>query len=363
MTQIDPCQITSTRPQAAGRSNPVHIYYEKDIPAETLRHATIAVLGFGSQGHAHALNLKESGHSVLVGLPPASRRRRTVQESGLTPLTVAEAVRAADAVMMLVPDEVHGPLFRAEIAPHMHPGQTLMTAHGFSLLYGQVTPPPDCDVVMVAPKGPGHLVRREFVQGRGVPALCAVHQDASGKALQTALAYAAGIGAARAGVIATTVREETETDLFGEQAVLCGGVTALMKAGYETLVAAGYPPELAYFECIHEMKLIVDLIHEGGLERMRDSVSNTAEYGDYITQEKLVTPAVREAMARILADIQSGRFANAWILENQAGQPSFQAMRRREREHGVESVGAELRRMMPWLQERAGRREEGGGRP
>jgi len=310
----------------------------------------VAVLGFGSQGHAHALNLRDSGVEVVVGLRPESPRRRFAEEAGLTVSSLAEAAAAADLVMMLIPDEHHGPVFAREIAPNLRPGRMLLVAHGFSIHFQQLTLAPEIDVAMVAPKGPGHLVRREFTSGRGVPALVAVHQDASGRALDLVLAYATGIGSARAGILETTIREETETDLFGEQAVLCGGITALMKAGFETLVEAGYQPEMAYFECINEMKLIVDLIYEGGFARMRHSISNTAEYGDYITQGKWASTEVKAMMSGILRDIQEGRFAREWILENQAGCPSFQSFRRREGEQEVERTGREIRKLMPWIQ-------------
>jgi ketol-acid reductoisomerase len=326
-----------------------NIYYEKDVKENVLRDETIGIIGLGSQGHAHALNLKDNGYRVRVGLRRGSRHWAQASEWGLAPAEVAEVAGEADVVMVLVPDEVQGDIYRHDIEPRLRPGQLLLFAHGFSIHFGQIVPPADCDVGMVAPKGPGSLVRREFVEGRGVPGLIAVHQDASGRAREKVMAYAAGIGCARAGLIDTTFREEAETDLFGEQAVLCGGITSLMKAGYETLVEAGYQPEMAYFECINEMKLIVDLIYQGGFAEMRRIISNTAEYGDYITQGKLVTGETKKAMRQILTDIQSGRFAREWILENQAGKPSFSAMRRSEAGLELETVGQSLRAMMPWL--------------
>lgn len=325
------------------------IYYEKDGDLKRLQGKKIAVLGFGSQGHAHAMNLKDSGCDVIVGLRKDSKRQKQAVEYGLKVVTVSEAVKAAAIIMVLVPDELQAEVYQREIAANLKPGQMLMFAHGFSIHFSQVVPPADIDVAMIAPKGPGHLVRREFAEGRGVPALIAIQQDGSGQARELALAYAKGIGATRAGVFATTFKEECETDLFGEQAVLCGGVTSLMKAGFETLVEAGYQPEMAYFECINEMKLIVDLIYEGGFSLMRFSISNTAEYGDYITQDKIISAAARKSMKKILLDIQSGRFAREWILENKAGQPSFQAMRRSGKEQQLEKTGRELRKMMPWL--------------
>jgi len=325
------------------------IYYENDGDVKRLQGKKIAVLGFGSQGHAHAMNLKDSGCDVIVGLRKDSQRQKRAEEYGFNVVTVAQAVQAAAIIMVLVPDELQAEVYRQEIAANLKAGQMLMFAHGFSIHFSQIVPPADIDVAMIAPKGPGHLVRREFTEGRGVPALIAVQQDGSGQARELALAYAKGIGATRAGVFATTFKEECETDLFGEQAVLCGGVTSLMKAGFETLVEAGYQPEMAYFECINEMKLIVDLIYEGGFSLMRYSISNTAEYGDYITQDKIISAAARKSMKKILQDIQSGQFAREWILENKAGQPSFQAMRRSGKEQQLEKVGRELRKMMPWL--------------
>jgi ketol-acid reductoisomerase len=325
------------------------IYYENDGDLKRLQGKKIAVLGFGSQGHAHAMNLKDSGCDVIVGLRKDSKRQKQAAEYGLKVVTVSEAVKAAAIIMLLVPDEMQAEVYHREIANNLTTGKMLMFAHGFSIHFSQIVPSHDIDVAMIAPKGPGHLVRREFTEGRGVPALIAIQQDCSGQAKELALAYAKGIGATRAGVFATTFKEECETDLFGEQAVLCGGVTSLMKAGFETLVEAGYQPEMAYFECINEMKLIVDLIYEGGFSLMRYSISNTAEYGDYITQDKVITAASRKNMKKILEDIQSGRFAREWILENKAGQPSFQAMRKSGKEQQLEKVGRELRKMMPWL--------------
>ncbi|HDQ13556.1 MAG TPA: ketol-acid reductoisomerase [Sediminispirochaeta sp.] len=328
------------------------IYYDKDADLTLLDDKTIAILGYGSQGHAHALNLFDSGCNVVVGLRRDSSSWAKAEKAGLKVTEVPEAVKQADMVMVLLPDELQAEVFEKDIRPNLSRGSMLMFAHGFSIHYHQVTPAEDVDVVMVAPKGPGHTVRREYEQGRGVPGLIAVHQDASGHADPLAKAYAKGIGCTRAGLFRTSFREETETDLFGEQAVLCGGVTSLMKAGFETLVDAGYQPEMAYFECINEMKLIVDLIYEGGFDYMRYSISNTAEYGDFITQEKVITEESKKAMQGILKDIQTGRFAKDWILENKAGQPHLKSMRRVEAEHQLESVGDKLRSMMPWLKKK-----------
>jgi len=330
------------------------IYYESDADLGVLAGRKVAVLGFGSQGHAHALNLKDSGVDVMVGLYKGSRSWEAAQQAGLEVATVADATARADIVMMLVPDQTQKELYEREVRPNLRPGKTLMFAHGFNIHYHQIQPPADIDVSMVAPKAPGHIMREVFVAGQGVPALVAVHQDTSGRALETALAYAKGVGCARAGVLQTTFKEETETDLFGEQSVLCGGISALMKAGFETLVEAGYQPELAYFECVHEMKLIVDLIYQGGLSRMRYSVSDTAEFGDYYAGPQIIDERVKESMKKILGAVQDGTFARTWILENQAGRPHFYAMRQREREHLVEKVGAELRAMMPWLGQKKG---------
>jgi len=332
----------------------LRVYYEPDADLNLLKGKRIAVIGYGSQGHAHALNLKESGLDVVVGLYHGSRSWDRARGAGLAVATVDEAVQSSDFVMMLVPDQTQPSLYKSQVEPHLKGGKTLMFAHGFSVHFGQIVAPPEVDVSMVAPKGPGHIVRDMFTQGVGTPALVCVHQDASGRALQNALAYARGIGSTKAGVIQTTFRDETETDLFGEQAVLCGGISALIKAGFETLVEAGYPPEMAYFECLHETKLIVDLIYQGGLSYMRYSVSDTAEFGDYTAGPKIITDQVRENMRGILRDIQDGVWAKNWLLENQVGRPNFNAMRRRDADHEVEVVGKELRAMMPWLKTRRG---------
>ncbi|WP_020612442.1 ketol-acid reductoisomerase [Sediminispirochaeta bajacaliforniensis] len=325
------------------------IFYDKDADLSALKNETVAVLGFGSQGHAHAMSLKDSGVDVIVGLRKGSRSWKKAEAYGIPVYTVEEAAKRGDVVMVLLPDELQAEIYAKEIAPGLEAGNMLMFAHGFAIHFHQIVAPKGVDVSLVAPKGPGHIVRREFEAGRGVPGLVAVHKDETGKAEPRALAYAKGIGCTRAGVFETSFREETETDLFGEQAVLCGGVTSLMKAGFDTLVEAGYQPEMAYFECINEMKLIVDLIYEGGMTLMRHSISNTAEYGDYITQGKLVTDETKKAMKGILEDIQSGRFARDWILENRAGRPSFYAMRQNARNSQNEAVGAQLRSMMSWL--------------
>ena len=324
------------------------IYYQEDCNLSLLEGKTIAIIGYGSQGHAHALNLKESGCNVIIGLYEGSRSWAKAEAQGFEVYTSAEAAKKADIIMILINDEKQAKMYKEDIAPNLEPGNMLMFAHGFAIHFGQIVPPADVDVTMIAPKAPGHTVRSEYQRGRGTPCLVAVHQDATGKALDKALAYAQAIGGARAGVLETTFRVETETDLFGEQAVLCGGVTALMKAGFETLVEAGYAPENAYFECIHEMKLIVDLIYESGFAGMRYSISNTAEYGDYITGPKIVTDETKKAMKKILSDIQDGSFAKEWLLENQAGCPHFNAMKRREAEHPLEEVGAELRKLYSW---------------
>src|SRR5579885_786251 len=326
------------------------LYYESDADPGRLDGKTVAILGYGSQGHAHALNLRDSGVSVIVGLPERSRSREAARNEGLRVETVREAVMAADVIMVLVPDHIQPDLFNQEIAPGLRNGQTLMFAHGFSIHFNQVLPPDFIDVSMIAPKGPGHLVRSVYVEGGGVPALIAIHQDASGEARDNALAYAHGIGALRAGVLATTFKEETETDLFGEQAVLCGGVSALVQAGFETLVAAGYQPESAYFECLHEMKLIVDLMYRGGLGFMRYSVSDTAEYGDYVSGPRIIDDHVRASMKQVLKEIQDGSFAERWIDENARGREAFLRMREEHAGHELEVVGERLRRMMPWLQ-------------
>ncbi len=327
----------------------VTIYYDADADLGRLKGRKIAIIGYGSQGHAHALNLKDSGLDVVVGLYTGSRSWEAAQQAGLEVMTVEDAASRADMIMMLVPDQTQKDLYERAIRPSMRSGKTLMFAHGFNIHFNQIVPPPEVDVSMVAPKGPGHIVRRLFTEGVGTPALVAVQQDASGHARDDALAYAKGIGATSAGVIETTFQAETETDLFGEQSVLCGGVSALVRTAFETLVEAGYPPELAYFECCHELKLIVDLIYQGGLSYMRYSVSDTAEYGDYTSGPKVIDEHVRESMRQILRDIQSGTWARNWILENQAGRPNFYAMRRREAEHELEVVGKKLRAMMPWL--------------
>ena len=324
-------------------------YYEKDGNLDYLKGRTVAIIGYGSQGHAHALNLKDSGVAVKVGLHATSRSLAKAKAAGLEVGPVGEVAAWADVVMVLTPDTTQGAIYESQIAPNLAPGKTLMFAHGFNVRFGTITPRPDVDVSMIAPKGPGHRVRETFVAGGGVPALLAVHQDPSGKAREVALSYASAIGSARAGVLETTFAEETETDLFGEQAVLCGGVTALVKSGFETLVEAGYQPEIAYFECLHELKLIVDLMYRGGLSYMRYSISDTAEYGDYRSGPRVVDARVRETMKKVLAEIQSGAFAKRWIEENEAGRGSFLAERKAEREHRIETVGAELRAMMPFL--------------
>ena len=325
------------------------IYYDADADLGLLAGKTVAVIGYGSQGHAHALNLKDSGVKVVVGLPEKSRSRAKAQADGLGVKTPAEAAAAADVIMILTPDTSQPKLFRDEIAAALSPGKTLMFAHGFNIRFGTIAAPPGVDVSMVAPKAPGHRVREVFKEGQGTPGLVAVHQDASGKAKANALAYAKGIGCTRAGVIETTFAEETETDLFGEQAVLCGGASALVKAGFETLVKNGYQPEIAYFECLHELKLIVDLMYRGGLNYMRYSVSDTAEDGDYTAGPRIVTEETRREMQRILDEIKSGQYAKRWVAENEAGRPKFNATRAAERNQKLEQVGAQLRAMMPFL--------------
>jgi ketol-acid reductoisomerase len=325
------------------------IYHDQDADPSALSGQSIAVLGFGSQGHAHALNLKDSGHDVRVGLREGSASWATAKETGLAVKPTAEAVAEADVVMTLLPDTAHGAVYASEVAPNLKAGDMLMFAHGFSVHFGTVRPPSDVDVTMIAPKGPGHLVRRTYLEGIGTPALLAVQQDATGKALERALAYGAGIGAGRAGIIQTTFQEETETDLFGEQSVLCGGLSSLVEAGYETLVEAGYQPEIAYFECLHELKLIIDLVYEGGLSWMRYSISDTAEWGDYRSGPRVVDEGVRERMRQILSAIRDGSFAKEWIGEAEAGFPHFLALRREARRSQIETVGRELRSMMPWL--------------
>jgi ketol-acid reductoisomerase len=326
------------------------IYYEQDADPSALAGQAIAVLGFGSQGHAHALNLKDSGHDVRVGLRPGSSSKAVAEEAGLDVRTTAEAAAEADVVMMLQPDTAQARVYQEDVAPNLKAGDMLMFAHGFNIHFGTIDPPADVDVTMIAPKGPGHLVRRTYEQGIGTPALVAVHRNPTGTARERALAYAAGIGAARAGVIETTFEEETETDLFGEQTILCGGTSALVRSAFETLVEAGYQPEIAYFECLHELKLIVDLIYEGGLSWMRHSISDTAEYGDYTRGPRVVNDDTREELRRILGEIQSGAFAKEWIGEAEAGFPNFLRMRQEARTSRLEEVGRDLRRMMPWLE-------------
>jgi len=327
----------------------VNVYYDHDADLSLLKGKKIAVLGYGSQGHAQAQNLKDSGLDVVVGLRRNSNSRSKAESDGLETALFSEAAEAADIIQMLVPDEHQARIYQEDIAPHLGEGKALMFSHGFNIHFGQIVPPGNVDVLMVAPKGPGHMVRRMYLEGKGVPSLIAVHQDYSGKAKELGLAYAKGIGGTRAGVFETSFREETETDLFGEQAVLCGGVTELIKAGFDTLVEAGYAPEMAYFECLHEMKLIVDLINEGGLSYMRYSISNTAEYGDYMTGRRIINESTRKEMKQVLSEIQNGEFAKKWILENQANQPVFNAVAKREKELPIEKVGSELRKMMPWL--------------
>ena len=326
------------------------IYYQEDCNLNLLKGKKIAVIGYGSQGHAHALNLKESGLDVVVGLYKGSKSWAKAEAQGFDVFTAAEAAAQADVIMVLINDEKQAKMYKESIEPNLTAGKMLMFAHGFAIHFNQIVPPKDVDVTMIAPKAPGHTVRSEYLRGRGTPCLVAVYQDATGNALDLALAYANGLGCSRAGVLETTFKTETETDLFGEQAVLCGGVCALMQAGFETLVEAGYDPRNAYFECIHEMKLIVDLIYESGFAGMRYSISNTAEYGDYITGPKIITEDTKKAMKKILSDIQDGTFAKKWLLENQVNRPQFNAMRRRAAEHPIEKVGAKLRGMMPFLQ-------------
>ena len=325
-------------------------YYDQDCNLGMLDGKTVAIIGFGSQGHAHAMNLNESGADVVVGLRPGSAHTAKAEAAGLKVLDIEEAAEAGDIVMILMPDEIQAKVYREQIEKHMKEGDVLCFAHGFNIHFNQIQPAEYLDVIMIAPKGPGHTVRSQYVEGKGVPSLIAIHQDASGKAKDYALAYASGIGAGRAGILETTFKEETETDLFGEQAVLCGGVTELMKAGFETLVEAGYAPEMAYFECIHEMKLIVDLINEGGFDKMRYSISNTAEYGDYRSGKRIIGKEARENMKQVLAEIQDGSFASEFIQEfNAGGKARFLATRRKEAEHLLCKVGAELRQMMSWL--------------
>jgi len=328
------------------------MFYEKDCDPKALAGKTIAVIGYGSQGHAHALNLRDTGHKVIVGLYQGSKSWKEAEAKGLTVMNAKDAAEAADFTMILVNDEKQAKLYAESIAPAMRKGKTIAFAHGFNIHFQQIKPPAEVDVVMIAPKGPGHTVRSQFEEGKGVPCLVAVQQDASGSAMKSALAYAAGIGGARAGVLQTTFKEETETDLFGEQAVLCGGVTALMKAGFETLVEAGYQPESAYFECVHEMKLIIDLVVQKGISFMRYSISDTAEYGDYTVGKRIVTDETKKEMKKVLGEIQDGTFARNWILENQANRPYFNRMREINAAHPVEEVGKRLRAMMSWTQKK-----------
>lgn len=325
------------------------MYYDTDANLDLLNGKTVAIIGYGSQGHAHALNLKDSGVNVVVGLYEGSKSTAKAEAEGLTVKPVADAAASADMIMVLLPDEVQRDIYTNEIAPNLAEGNVLAFAHGFNINFAQIVPPANVDVVMIAPKGPGHLVRRTYEQGQGVPALFAVYQDASGQARDRAMAYAKGIGGTRAGILETTFREETETDLFGEQVVLCGGLSELIKSGFQTLVEAGYQPELAYFECLHEVKLIVDLVVEGGLAKMRDSISNTAEYGDYTRGPRIITDETRAEMKKILSEIQSGQFAREFVLENMSGKAGFNAIRRQEAEHPIEEVGKDLRAMFSWL--------------
>ena len=324
------------------------VLYEKDIQKEILQSKKIAVIGYGSQGHAHALNLRDSGFDVIIGQRPGKSAQKA-EEDGFTVVSAAEATKQADVIMILLPDELQAKVYENEIRDNLKEGSALAFAHGFNVHYNQVVPPANVDVFLVAPKGPGHLVRRTFEEGAGVPALYGIYQDYTGNAKEIALAYAAGVGGARAGVLETTFQEETETDLFGEQAVLCGGTTALIKAGFETLVEAGYQPEVAYFECLHELKLIVDLLYEGGLENMRYSISDTAQWGDFVSGPRVINEETKERMKEVLEDVQSGKFAREWILENQANRPMFNAINERENQHPIEVVGRELRELMPFV--------------
>jgi len=326
------------------------VYYEKDGDLKNLAGKTVAIIGYGSQGHAHALNLRDSGVKVIVGLPASSASRAKAQKEKLEVVEPAEAARRGDLIVVLIPDPVQAEVYKNAIAPHLGAGKTLVFAHGFHIHFKFIVPPPSVDVIMIAPKSPGHRMRELFKEGVGVPALLAVEQDASGKAVETALAYARGVGSLKAGVIRTTFKEETETDLFGEQTVLCGGVSALIARAFETLVAAGYQPEIAYFECLHELKLIVDLIYQGGIKYMRYSVSDTAEYGDYVSGPRVIDDHVRQSMRKVLAEIQDGSFAERWLDENSNGREGFIAMRKKDSEHQIEQVGRELRSMMTWLE-------------
>jgi len=327
------------------------MYYQEECNFADLKGKTIAIIGYGSQGHAHALNLHESGADVVVGLYEGHRKAEEIKATGMKFAVVADAVKMADIIMLLVPDELHLSIYKESIEPNLTAGKYLAFAHGFNIHYGQIVPPADVNVFMIAPKGPGHTVRYQYQDGRGVPCLVAVHQDPSGDTLKIGLAYAAGIGGARAGVLQTTFKEETETDLFGEQAVLCGGVAELMKAGFEVLVEAGYEPESAYFECVHEMKLIIDLVNQGGLSFMRHSISDTAEYGDYTVGKRIITDDTKNEMRKVLKEVQDGTFAKNWLLENQVRRPFFNATRRIEQSHQVETVGKDLRKMMTWLKD------------
>lgn len=324
------------------------MYYDQDANLEYLQKKTVAVVGYGSQGHAQAQNLRDNGVHVIIGLREG-RSWNKAKEDGFQVYSVSDAVAQADLIQILLPDEQQAKVYQTEIKPFLKKGATLVFSHGFNIHYGQIVPSPENDVVMIAPKSPGHLVRRTFQEGAGVPGLLAVHQDASGQAKEKALAYAKGIGCTRAGVIETSFKEETETDLFGEQAVLCGGVTELVKAGFDTLTTAGYQPEIAYFECLHELKLIVDLMYEGGLSHMRYSISDTAQYGDFMTGKRIITEETRNEMNQVLSEIQNGKFAREWILENQVGRPVFNAINQKEQEHPIETVGAKLREMMPFV--------------
>jgi len=328
------------------------IYYDKDASLDLIKEKTIGVIGYGSQGHAHAQNLKDSGCQVIVAEAAGSEGWKAAEDNGFEVSNAAEVAKAADIIIMLAPDNLQPRIYQQSIEKELAHGKTLMFAHGFNIHYSQIVPPSNIDVSMIAPKGPGHILRRLYVEGSGVPALVAIHQDSSGKARDIALAYAKGIGCARAGILGTTFAEETETDLFGEQTVLCGGVTSLVKAGFETLVEAGYQPEIAYLECFHELKLIVDLMYQGGLKYMRYSISDTAEYGDYSRGPRIINDLVKEEMEQILTEIQDGSFAREWILENQAGRPSYNAMKRMEAEHPIEVIGEKLRNMMPWLKKK-----------
>ncbi len=330
------------------------IYYDQDADLTLLKGKKVAVIGYGSQGHAQAQNLRDSGIEVIVSELEGTANYQLALEHGFKPVDASTAAKDADIIQILIPDDAQAKMYRSSVAPHMREGKTLLFSHGFNIHYNQIIPPDDIDVIMVAPKGPGHLVRREYERGAGVPSLIAVYQDYSGQAKQTALAYAKAIGATRAGVIETTFKEETETDLFGEQVVLCGGVSELVRAGFDTLVEAGYQPEIAYFECLHELKLIVDLFYEGGISYMRYSVSDTAEYGDLTRGRRIINAETRKEMKKILEEVQSGQFAKEWILENQANRPQFNALRKRDQEHLIEKVGKQLRAMMPWIKAKDG---------